>query len=129
MLALKHSPTDYCKDTQANICQLLGQCCLHSHPYRKCWKYLYSALCYYESLPSSNWKMKSLAQVHLYISYLLLHLGHVSQAIEHSELALHLVECILVDRDNITPEFTRLYTDVTHMIFGLYSTLTLYVNI
>jgi len=73
--------------------------------------------------------MKFLAQVHLYISYLLLHLGHVSQAIEHSELALDLVESVLVDRDNITPELTRLYTDITHMILGLYSTLTLYIDI
>jgi len=73
--------------------------------------------------------MKSLAQVHLYISYLLLHLGHVSQAIEQSELALVLVESVLVDRDNITPELTRLYTDITHMILCLYSTLTLYIDI
>jgi len=73
--------------------------------------------------------MKSLAQVYLYISYLLLHLGHVSQAIEHSELSLDLMECVLVDRDNLTPELTRLYRDITHMILGLYSTLTLYIDI
>jgi len=73
--------------------------------------------------------MKSLAQVHLYISYLCVHLGHVSQAIEHSGLALDLVEVLSVDKGNVTPEITRLYTDTKNMTLGLYFSLTLYVDV
>jgi len=129
LLTLKQVPTDYCKDTRANIFQLLGQCCLHLHQYRKCWEYLYSALCYYESLPSSNWKINCLARVYLYISYMLLHLGHVSQAIENSEFALDLVENAKANKDNMTPEFTRLYDNIKFMVLGSYSALTLYADL
>lgn len=127
LLALKRLPSDHSHDTRAGICKLLGHCCLYVRQYRKCWEYLYLALGYYQFLPFSNWKIKSLVQVHFDISILLLHLGHVSQAIEHSELALNLVNHLFTDAENIIPEYTRLQVNLTCMTHALYSALTLYV--
>jgi len=56
--------------------------------YKKSWCWLYSALCLYQSFPKTGDVIFSLGEVHLSISYLFLHTGHVTQSLEHCQRSL-----------------------------------------
>ena len=69
---------------------------------------LYLALSTYQSLPHS--KPPDLAQVHLSIGQLLLHVGYISQSLEHSQLALDLASNLLVSSKRTA--YIKLYKEI-----------------
>jgi len=74
---------------QADNYHQMGKCYMLMSSYKKSWCWLYSALCLYQSLPKTREVGFSLGKVHLSIAHLLLHIGHVTQSLEHCEKSLY----------------------------------------
>jgi len=73
---------------QADNYHQMGRCYMMMSSYKKSWCWLYSALCLYQSFPKTRDAILSLGKVHLSISHLLLHTGHVIQSLEHCQKSL-----------------------------------------
>ena len=91
-----------------DIQHYMGVCYMYIHSWRKSWLCLYLALSTYQSLP--HCKPSDLAQVHLSIGQLLLHVGYISQSLEHSQLALDLASNLLVNSK--CTEYIKLYKEI-----------------
>jgi len=70
---------------QADNYHQMGRCHMLMSSFKKSWCWLYSALCsaLYQSFSKTIDVIIFLSEVHLSISYLLLHTGHVTQSFEH----------------------------------------------
>ena len=101
-----------------DIQHYMGVCYMYIHSWRKSWLCLYLALNTYQLLPHS--KPSDLAQVHLSIGQLLLHVGYISQSLEHSQLALDLTSNLLVNskcRENVKLyKEIKLFRDSLHLV-------------
>jgi len=73
---------------QADNYHQMGKWYMLMSSYKKSWCWLYSALCLYQSFPKTRDVIISLGEVHLTISYLFLHTGHVTQSLEHCQISL-----------------------------------------
>jgi len=74
---------------QADNYHQMGRCYMLMSSYKKSWCWLYSALCLYQSFPKTREALLSLGKVHMSISHLLLHTGHVTQSLEHCQKSFH----------------------------------------
>ena len=100
-----------CDMSSKYVCEvqhLKGVCYMHMHSWRKSWSCLYLALRTYPS--SSHYKPSMLAQVHLSIGQLFLHIGYTSQSLEHSQLALDLARNLL-DNSKCT-DYIKLFKEI-----------------
>jgi len=73
---------------QADNYHQMGKLYMLMSSYERSWCWLYSALCLYQSFHNTRDVIISLGEVHLFISYLFLHTGHVTQCFEHCQRSL-----------------------------------------
>jgi len=92
---------------QASNYHQMGKCYMLMSSYKKSWCWLYSALCLYQSFPKTREVSLSFGEVHLSISHLFLHTGHVTQSLEHCQRSLDKVNNIPDVNTNSTATYLK----------------------